>query len=188
MIAWYRDCPLLPPSASLGESPVRSGGFTRRHKVRPPACGNRIANGDLAVSQDVGAEPAAAEEIAPGVGVVTRPDSGLVCEHGLATFAWDAGDEAARRLAAVIGCSGSRLLAPFGVAPDFDMPAARRTGGGTVARFPAQRHRAWPPRMVQAAFGRPGHTRHSASRTHIRVPGPWAFLLLRPAATAASHG
>ncbi len=63
------------------------------------------------------------------------------------------------------------LLAPFGIAPHFDMAAARRTGGGTVAWFPAQRHRAWLPRMVQAASGRPGHPGHSASRTHIRVPG-----------------
>src|SRR5258708_15836594 len=45
--------------------------------------------------------PAGAAEIAPGVGLVTGPDGGLVCVHGLATFAWDAGDEAGRRLAAV---------------------------------------------------------------------------------------
>jgi hypothetical protein len=36
------------------------------------------------------------------VGVVADPDGGgVVWVHGLATFAWDAGDEAARRLAAV---------------------------------------------------------------------------------------
>jgi len=45
--------------------------------------------------------PADAEEIAPGVGVVTGGGSGVVWVHGLATFAWDRGDEAARRLAAV---------------------------------------------------------------------------------------
>ena len=45
--------------------------------------------------------PAAAGEIAPGVGLVTAGDGGLVVAHGLATFAWDAGDEAGRRLAAV---------------------------------------------------------------------------------------
>ena len=40
--------------------------------------------------------------MAPGVGVVSGADgSGVVWVHGLATFAWDAGDEAARRLAAV---------------------------------------------------------------------------------------
>ena len=46
--------------------------------------------------------PEGAEEIAPGVGIVTGEDGGgLVTVHGLATFAWDAGDEAGRRLAAV---------------------------------------------------------------------------------------
>src|SRR5215472_7095162 len=46
--------------------------------------------------------PAGAAEIAPGVGLVTGDDGGgLVSVHGLATFAWDAGDEAGRRLAAV---------------------------------------------------------------------------------------
>src|SRR5258708_38300049 len=45
--------------------------------------------------------PPGAAEIAPGVGVVTGPEGGLVLVHGLATFAWDAGDEAGRRLAAV---------------------------------------------------------------------------------------
>src|SRR6202050_521801 len=45
--------------------------------------------------------PAGAAEIAPGVGFVTGDEGGLVTVHGLATFAWDAGDEAGRRLAAV---------------------------------------------------------------------------------------
>src|SRR5260221_14521058 len=45
--------------------------------------------------------PAGAAEVAPGVGLVTGPEGGLVIVHGLATFAWDAGDEAGRRLAAV---------------------------------------------------------------------------------------
>src|SRR4029078_11218403 len=45
--------------------------------------------------------PAGAAEIAPGVGLAAGGDgSGLVTVHGLATFAWDAGDEAGRRLAA----------------------------------------------------------------------------------------
>src|ERR1035441_9657077 len=44
--------------------------------------------------------PGDAEEIAPGVGVVAGDDGGVVWVHGLATFAWDGGDEAARRLAA----------------------------------------------------------------------------------------
>jgi hypothetical protein len=45
--------------------------------------------------------PARAAEIAPGVGLLAGQDGGLVIVHGLATFAWDAGDEAGRRLAAV---------------------------------------------------------------------------------------
>src|SRR5208282_934812 len=46
--------------------------------------------------------PGDAAEIAPGVGMVTGPDgSGVMWVHGLATFAWGAGDEAGRRLAAV---------------------------------------------------------------------------------------
>jgi transposase len=66
--------------------------------------------------------PAAAEEIAPGVGVVTGPGGGLVCVHGLATFAWDAGDEAGRRLAAVQlvrlkAASQGQVAEAFGVDP-----------------------------------------------------------------------
>ena len=50
--------------------------------------------------------PVDAREIAPGAGVADSPDGGgVVWVHGLATFAWDAGDEAARRLAAVQLCS-----------------------------------------------------------------------------------
>ena len=45
--------------------------------------------------------PEGAAEIAPGVGLLAGVDGGLVIVHGLATFAWDSGDEAGRRLAAV---------------------------------------------------------------------------------------
>ena len=46
--------------------------------------------------------PDGAEEIEPGVGLVVSPDGGgVVWVHGLATFAWDTGMRAARRLAAV---------------------------------------------------------------------------------------
>ena len=40
--------------------------------------------------------PAGAAEIAPGVGLLAGEDGGLVAVHGLAAFAWDAGDEAGR--------------------------------------------------------------------------------------------
>ena len=66
--------------------------------------------------------PPGAAEIAPGVGVVTGEDGGLVTVHGLATFAWDAGDEAGRRLAAVQlvrlrAASQGQVAEAFGVDP-----------------------------------------------------------------------
>ena len=67
--------------------------------------------------------PQDATEIAPGVGVVAGPDGGgVVWVHGLATFAWDAGDEAARRLAAVQlvqlnAASQVQVAQAFGVIP-----------------------------------------------------------------------
>src|SRR5260221_10951745 len=66
--------------------------------------------------------PAGAAEVAPGVGLVTGPEGGLVLVHGLATFAWDAGDEAGRRLAAVqlvrLRAAGQAQVAEaFGVDP-----------------------------------------------------------------------
>ncbi len=67
--------------------------------------------------------PAGAAEIVPGVGLVTgRDGGGLVSVHGLATFAWDAGDEAGRRLAAVQlvrlrAASQARVAEGFGVDP-----------------------------------------------------------------------
>ena len=66
--------------------------------------------------------PAGAAEIAPGVGLLTGEDGGLVAVHGLATFAWDAGDEAGRRLAAVQlvrlrAASQGQVAEAFGVDP-----------------------------------------------------------------------
>jgi transposase len=67
--------------------------------------------------------PAGAAEIAPGVGLVAGEDGGgLVVVHGLATFAWDGGDEAGRRLAAVQlvrlrAVSQVQAAASFGVDP-----------------------------------------------------------------------
>jgi transposase len=46
--------------------------------------------------------PGGAAEIAPGVGLLDLPGGGgQMWVHGMATFTWDAGDEAGRRLAAV---------------------------------------------------------------------------------------
>src|SRR6201981_4214918 len=84
--------------------------------------------------------PAGAAEIAPGVGLVTGDDGGgLVSVHGLATFAWDGGDEAGRRLAAVQlvrlrAVSQAQAAAAFGVDPvtvwRWDQALAAGGGGG----------------------------------------------------------
>jgi transposase-like protein len=66
--------------------------------------------------------PEGAAEIAPGVGLLAGEDGGLVIVHGLATFAWDGGDEAGRRLAAVQlvrlrAASQGQVAEAFGVDP-----------------------------------------------------------------------
>jgi transposase len=90
--------------------------------------------------------PAGAAEIAPGVGLAAGSDgSGLVTVHGLATFAWDAGDEAGRRLAAVQlvrlrAVSQAQAAAAFGVDPvtiwRWDQALA---AGGVAGLVPARR-------------------------------------------------
>ena len=90
--------------------------------------------------------PAGAAEIAPGVGLVTGADGGgLVSVHGLATFAWDGGDEAGRRLAAVQlvrlrAVSQAQAAAAFGVDPvtvwRWDQALA---AGGVAGLVPARR-------------------------------------------------
>jgi transposase-like protein len=89
--------------------------------------------------------PAGAAEIAPGVGLLADGDGGLVIVHGLATFAWDAGDEAGRRLAAVQlvrlrAASQGQVAAAFGVDPGtiwrWDQALA---AGGVAGLVPARR-------------------------------------------------
>src|SRR5712691_11038750 len=90
--------------------------------------------------------PEGAAEIAPGVGIVTGTDGGgLVMVQGLATFAWDGGDEAGRRLAAVElvrlrAASQGQVAAAFGVDPAtvwrWDKALA---GGGVAALVPSRR-------------------------------------------------
>ena len=89
--------------------------------------------------------PAGAAEIAPGVGLLAGEDGGLVAVHGLATFAWDAGDEAARRLAAVQlvrlrAASQGQVAEAFGVDPAtvwrWDQALA---SGGVAGLVPARR-------------------------------------------------
>ncbi len=72
--------------------------------------------------------PAGAAEIAPGVGVERGGAGGVVWVHGLATFAWDAGDEASRRLAAV-------QLVRLRAATQRQVAAAFGTGPVTVWRW-----------------------------------------------------
>src|SRR5215470_13757330 len=89
--------------------------------------------------------PADAAEVAPGVGLLTGDDGGLVIVHGLATFAWDAGDEAGRRLAAVQlvrlrAASQGQVAEAFGVDPAtlwrWDQALAE---GGVAGLVPARR-------------------------------------------------
>src|SRR5579859_3231634 len=89
--------------------------------------------------------PAGAAEIAPGVGLLAGEDGGLVVVHGLATFAWDAGDEAGRRLAAVQlvrlrAASQGQVAEAFGVDPGtiwrWDQALA---AGGVAGLVPARR-------------------------------------------------
>src|SRR5260370_41798676 len=89
--------------------------------------------------------PPGAAEIAAGVGVVTGPEGGLVVVHGLATFAWDAGDEAGRRLAAVQlvrlrAARQAQVAEAFGVDPvtvwRWDQALA---GGGVAGLVPARK-------------------------------------------------
>jgi len=83
--------------------------------------------------------PHDAAEIAPGVGVVAGPDGGgVVWVHGLATFAWDAGDEAAQRLAAVQlvqlkAATQVQVALAFGVIPVSVWRWAKALAGGGVA-------------------------------------------------------
>jgi len=89
--------------------------------------------------------PAGAAEIAPGVGLLTGEGGGLVTVHGLATFAWDAGDEAGRRLAAVQlvrlrAAAQAQVAGAFGVDPAtvwrWDQALA---AGGVAGLVPARR-------------------------------------------------
>ena len=89
--------------------------------------------------------PPGAAEIAPGVGFLAGEGGGLVTVHGLATFAWDAGDEAGRRLAAVQlvrlrAASQGQVAETFGVDPGtiwrWDQALA---AGGVAGLVPARR-------------------------------------------------
>ena len=65
--------------------------------------------------------PAGAAEVAPGAGLAECPDGGgVVWVHGMATFCWEAGDEAGRRLAAaqlaeLKAATQQQVAAAFGI-------------------------------------------------------------------------
>ena len=105
--------------------------------------------------------PADAEEIAPGVGIEPQPGAGGVAwVHGLATFAWDGGDEAARRLAAVqlvrLGAASQKqVAAAFGTDPvtvwRWDRSLREHGVAGLV---PARRGPKGPSRLTAGLAGR----------------------------------
>src|ERR1700746_1044459 len=104
--------------------------------------------------------PAGAAEIAPGVGLVTGAGGGgLVSVHGLATFAWDAGDEAGRRAApGQLGprararpAAGRGLVSVHGL-PTFAWDAGDEAGR-RLAAVQLVRLRAVSQARAAAAFG-----------------------------------
>jgi Helix-turn-helix domain len=104
--------------------------------------------------------PAEAVEIAPGVGLVVGGAGGVVWVHGLATFAWDGGDEAGRRLAAVQlvrvkAASQVQVAAAFGVGPvtvwRWDQAL---TAGGVAGLVPARRGPKGASKLTPAVVAR----------------------------------
>ena len=141
--------------------------------------------------------PHDAAEIAPGVGVVAGPDGGaVVWVHGLATFAWDAGDEAARRLAAVQlvqlkAATQMQVAQAFGVIPVSVWRWAKAlAGGGVAALVPAvkgpQRASKLTPQVIEQIREL---DRHGAGKAAIAaatgVSESSVRSVLRPARPAA---
>ena len=141
--------------------------------------------------------PQDAAEIAPGVGVVAGPDgSGVVWVHGLATFAWDAGDEAARRLAAVQlvqlkAATQVQVAQAFGVIPVSVWRWAKALAGGGVAGLvPAIKGPQRASKLTPQVIGRIRELdRHGAGKAAIAaaagVSESSARSVLRPARPAA---
>ena len=138
--------------------------------------------------------PGNAREIAPGVGVVDGPDGGgVIWVHGLATFAWDAGDEAARRLAGVQvwqlkAASQAQVAAGFGVIPLTLWRWAKELAAGGVAglipdpKGPRRPSRLTPQKVAQireldgqgmhkAAIAAAAGVSETSVRNVLRSPG-----------------
>ena len=144
--------------------------------------------------------PHDAAEIAPGVGVVARPDGGgVVWVHGLATFAWDAGDEAARRLAAVqlvqlSAATQVQVALAFGVIPVSVWRWAKALAGGGVAGLvPAAKGPQRASKLTPQVIGRIRELdRHGTGKAAIAaatgVSESSVRSVLRPAADGVPAG
>ena len=108
--------------------------------------------------------PGDAEEIAPGVGVVASDGGGVVWVHGLATFAWDAGDEAARRLAAV-------QLVRLRAAAQRQVAAAFETDPVTVWRWDRALREERDRRRAADGGGQPGRQADLPDQLAVRIVG-----------------
>ncbi len=108
--------------------------------------------------------PEGAVEAAPGVGFVLGEDgSGQAWVHGMMTFAWDAGDEVLRRLAAVQLATGLRAASMRQVAD------ALGTAASTVSRWAAAYQRDGLDGLVPEGRGPKGPSRLTAELvTRIR--------------------
>ena len=137
--------------------------------------------------------PGDAAEIAPGVGMVTGPDgSGVMWVHGLATFAWDAGDEAGRRLAAVQlhklkAATQAQVAEAFGVIPVSVWRWEKAlAAGGVAGLMQYARAAAWEAPAPPVVAPDPG-TRRAGLRARAGVAAPGALSassyrnVLRPA-------
>ncbi len=141
--------------------------------------------------------PGDAAEIAPGVGVVAGPDGGgVVWVHGLATFAWDPGDEAARRLAAVQlvqlkAATKVQVAQAFGVIPVSVWRWARALAAGGVAGLvPAAKGPRRASKLTPQVIGRIRELdRHGAGKAAIAAAAGVSESsvrgVLRPARPAA---
>jgi hypothetical protein len=123
--------------------------------------------------------PAGAAEIAPGVGLLAGEDGGLVAAHGLAAFAWDAGDEAGRQLAAVQlvrlrAASQGQVAEAFGVDPAtiwrWDQALAC---GGVAGLVPVRRGPKGASKLTPALAARILAHRVRTSASHRVPPGSW---------------
>ena len=97
--------------------------------------------------------PGGAQEIAPGVGLLDLPDGGgQMWVHGMATFTWDADDEAGRRLAAV-------QVTQLKAATQKQVAAALGTDLATVWRWAAAYRENGLAGLLQARKGPKGPTK-----------------------------